>query len=163
MVRVHYIEDNEIENFQRSGFEHVDDDQPTKYDEKSLKLKRDTGNKELNSQELVLYFRDKAKETGHKYIVSLAKDRGVIARLKKNDITSEELINVIDFIFSGDCDYVKDPSINMLGSTMINSLLENSKLWKKGEYFPRGTNNQRKKLLKKRNYSGENKTSIKDW
>ena len=160
-----------LENFRgRNSITKVSEEEifedETKYDKQARNLKRKTNSNGMTPQEIVSYFRDKSIASGHKYIPSFEKDRGIISRIKKGGITSEEIVGIIDFIFSGDCNYINNPSINVLGSTWINTLYEDSLLWKKGEYKPRESGNKHKKLLKKRNHSGLNsepKVTIKDW
>lgn len=118
----------------------------------------------FTTQDIVLYFRDKAKEAGKPYMVSLEKDRGIIARLRRElEITPRELVDIIDFLFE-ECDYITNPTINVLGSRWINTLSVDAKNWKSGTYTPRTTEGKAAKLTENRNYqSDEHKINISDW
>lgn len=88
----------------------------------------------FTTQDLVLYFRDKSIEVGKRYFISIQKDMSIISNLKNNTgFTSREIVDIIDFLFE-ECDYIQNPSINVLGSRWINKLSTDTELWKKGEY-----------------------------
>lgn len=119
----------------------------------------------FTTQDIVLYFRDKANESGHHYMVSLEKDRGIIARLKNElGFTSRELVDIIDFMFE-ECNYITNPTINVLGSRWINTLSVDAKNWKLGTYTPSDTRNNTEKLTEERNYNAkeEHKVTIGEW
>ena len=119
----------------------------------------------FTTQDIVFYFRDKSIEKGKRYYISLEKDRGIIARLKKeNGFSSRELVNIIDFLFE-ECDYIQNPTINILGSRWINTLSIDAENWKSGNYTPRSIEKKKDKLTEERNYQGDNEHKIKisDW
>ena len=114
----------------------------------------------FNSRDLVYYFRDRSVESGNRYIItSFKKDMAIMKRLK-NDLENEEIVRVIDFLFSGDCDYLKSPTINILGSSWINSLLDDSKSWVDGTYRPRKKGGSRNAQIEAREYKKEEKVEV---
>lgn len=104
---------------------------------------------EFNSNDLVYYFETKSQEANRPYIVAnMAKDSKIMKRLQK-DFSNEEILVMIEFLFFSGQTYVKDPTINVLASSWINTLKNDAKKWLNGEFDPNKSKTSKKKMIKK--------------
>lgn len=104
---------------------------------------------EFNSNDLVYYFETKSQEANKPYIVAnMAKDSKIMKRLQK-DFSNEEILVMIEFLFFSGQTYVKDPTINVLASSWINTLKNDAKKWLNGEFDPTKSKTSKKKMIKK--------------
>lgn len=104
---------------------------------------------EFNSNDLVYYFETKSQEANKPYIVAnMAKDSKIMKRLQK-DFSNEEILVMIEFLFFSGQTYVKEPSINVLASSWINTLKNDAKKWLNGEFDPTKSKTSKKKMIKK--------------
>lgn len=104
---------------------------------------------EFNSNDLVYYFETKSQEANRPYIVAnIAKDSKIMKRLQK-DFSNEEILVIIEFLFFSGQTYVKDPSINVLASSWINTLKRDANKWLNGEFDPTESKPSKKKMIKK--------------
>ena len=91
---------------------------------------------EFNSRDLVYYFRDSSIEANKKYrVANFKKDMAIMKHLK-DSYSNEEIILMIDFLFSKDNDYLDKPSINLIASSWINTIYIDSQDWADGKYVP---------------------------
>lgn len=104
---------------------------------------------EFNSNDLVYYFETKSQEANKPYIVAnMAKDSKIMKRLQK-DFSNEEILVMIEFLFFSGQTYVKDPTINVLASSWINTLKNDANKWLNGEFDPTKSKTSKKKMIKK--------------
>lgn len=104
---------------------------------------------EFNSNDLVYYFETKSQEANRPYIVAnMAKDSKIMKRLQK-DFSNEEILVMIEFLFFSGQTYVKDPTINVLASSWVNTLKNDANKWLNGEFDPTKSKTSKKKMIKK--------------
>lgn len=85
------------------------------------------------------YFVLKAKEQGVKYLVrNYAKDYTIIKSIL-SELTWDELKTMIDFVWESDQDIVDKRTVGIwiLSKGWINTIYQNSVLWKDGQYVPK--------------------------
>ena len=124
----------------------------------------------FNNRDLVYYFREVSIEAGKKYcIASIIKDMAIMKRLRQT-YSVEEIILMCDFLFSEDNDYLDNPTINILGSTWVNTIYTDSQAWADDTYIPhklRGKAGKRSEQIKSREYSdvvsADDKIKIGEW
>lgn len=120
---------------------------------------------DFNTQDLVYFFREKARESGVKYVIAnMKRDMGIFKRLKENFEVSEILL-IIEFLFSDEQDYldVSRTQPTILASNWVNTLYRDSIDWANDEYVP---HNQYKKKnhTENREWKKTNKKSkIGEW
>lgn len=93
----------------------------------------------LKIKDLLNFFVLQSKKSGKKYIVSsYKKDLRPFKILKEKNVSNEDIINIIDFIFNSPQNYLDKSTVTpfTLYSSWFNKLLEDSKLWKEGKYKP---------------------------
>lgn len=122
----------------------------------------------FNSRDLMYYFREKAKESGVKYVISnMKRDLGIFKKLQ-SDYTVREICLMIEFIFFSEQDYL-DKTITqptVLVSGWCNTIYRDSILWAKDEYVPTPKAPSKTERIKKREWQREvteEKTSIGEW
>lgn len=122
----------------------------------------------FNTLDLVYFFREKARESGVKYVIAnMKRDMGIFKKLKENFEVSEILL-MIEFIFSGDQNYLDmsrtQPTV--LSSSYVNTIYHDSIDWANDEYVPREERSSKKKVLSKREWKktdDTNKSKIGEW
>lgn len=85
----------------------------------------------FNTQDLVYFFREKAKEAGVKYVIAnMKRDMGIFKRLKDNYEVAEILL-MIEFIFSGEQTYldIHRTQPTVLASSYVNKIYQDSIDW----------------------------------
>ena len=119
---------------------------------------------EFTTQDLVYFFREKARESGTKYVIAnMKRDMGIFKRLKENFEVSEILL-IIEFLFSEDIDYLDNSRVQptILASNWVNTLYKDSLDWANDCYVP-------KKSIRTRNENREwkktntNSSKIGEW
>ena len=103
----------------------------------------------FGTRDLVYYFREIAQESGFKYTISnIKKDMAIMKRLRES-YTNKEICGMIEFLYESEQDYLSKPhlSINILGSSWINTIYADTLLWIDDKFIPRGkeTSSKRKK------------------
>lgn len=89
--------------------------------------------------DLVYYFREIAKENGHRYVITnIVKDKAVFKRVLSN-YSVREVCAMIEFIFESDQDYLdKDRTTpNVLYSAWVNTIYADMNLWLEDKYVPK--------------------------
>lgn len=122
----------------------------------------------FSNRDLVYYFREMSGNTYH--IANWKKDMAIFKRLHET-YSTEDIILMIDFLFSEDNDYLYDPTINVMASSWINTIFRDSQDWADGNYVPhkkRGKAGKRASQIESREYelqwTGETpKSSIGEW
>lgn len=109
----------------------------------------------FDAQDLMYYFREKAKEVGVKYhIANMKRDTGIFKNLLR-DYTPREIALMIEFIFFSEQDYLDTERTQptVLSSRLVNTIYADSKLWAKDEYKPRGVKSVKPLTVKKREWN----------
>lgn len=100
----------------------------------------------FGTRDLVYFFRETANENGYRYtIANIQKDMAIMKRLKAN-YSVREICGMIEFLYTSEQDYLEKDrlSINLLGSSWVNTIYADMKLWVDDKYVPR----KAKKALK---------------
>lgn len=108
---------------------------------------------DFGTQDLMYYFREKARESGIKYVISnMKRDMGIFKRLLK-DYTPSEVCLMIEFLFTSNQDYLDKTSLQptILVSGWCNKIYQDSLLWLEDKYVPG-----------RKSYSSS-KTSNREW
>ena len=111
----------------------------------------------LGTRDIVYYFRQIAEEQGYKYVISnIKKDMAIAKRLRSN-FTNGEICAMIEFLFESDQDYLDKNglSLNILGSSWINTIYADMKLWVEDKYIPKSVKSKQKKNIKQREWDKE--------
>ena len=93
----------------------------------------------FNARDLMYYFREKAKESGTKYVIAnMKRDMGIFKKLLSN-YEPKEVCLMIEFIFFSEQDYLDKNrlSINLLASQWINTIYADFNLWVEDMYVPK--------------------------
>lgn len=119
----------------------------------------------LKTQDLVFFFRQKAEEAGVKYSISnMHRDMGIFKKLKET-YTTEEILLMIEFIFSGDQTYLDmcrtQPTV--LASNWVNTIYPDSKAWANDEYIDKKTVTTKKTATTNREWKSNKKTNVGEW
>lgn len=117
----------------------------------------------FNSQDLMYFFREKAREAGIKYVISnMKRDMGIFKKLSSN-YTPREICLMIEFIFFSEQNYldreITQPTV--LSSGWCNRIYRDSLLWVEDKYVP-----EIPKHRPKREYDGNssvNNAEIGEW
>ena len=123
---------------------------------------------EFKTQDLMYFFREKARESGVKYVIAnMKRDMGIFKKLQEN-YTPREICLMIEFIFCSNQNYL-DTSITqptVLSSNWCNTIYRDSILWANDEYEPVERVVTKKERIKKREWQREvtgEKTTIGEW
>lgn len=143
----------------------------SKYKEFKYKYDKDMFDK-FSTIDLVYFFREKSIEAGKKYsISSFTKDMAIMKKLK-NDYEVEEICAMCEFLFDEGQDYISSPSINVLASSWVNTIYEDTMNWVDDNYIPHSERSKKstskKARMKKREYNenksvSESKVKIGEW
>ena len=115
----------------------------------------------FGTRDLVYYFREIAEEHGHKYVISnIQKDMAIMKRLL-NNYSNREICGMIEFLYDSEQDYLDKSrlSINLLASQWINTIYADMQLWVDDKYTPKSKQDSRKKAVKQREWSSEDKNT----
>ena len=122
----------------------------------------------FKTQDLMYFFREKARESGVKYVIAnMKRDMGIFKKLQEN-YTPREICLMIEFIFCSNQNYL-DISITqptVLSSSWCNTIYRDSILWANDEYEPVEKTVTKKDRIKKREWQREvtgEKTMIGEW
>ena len=92
----------------------------------------------FNARDLMYYFREKARESGTKYVIAnMKRDMGIFKKLLSN-YEPKEVCLMIEFIFFSEQDYL-DKTITqptVLASSWCNTIYRDALLWANDEYVP---------------------------
>lgn len=123
----------------------------------------------FKTQDLMYYFREKARESGVKYVIAnMKRDMGIFKRLLDN-YESREICLMIEFLFFSEQDYLDKTSIQptVLASGWCNTIYQDAMLWVDDKYVPRSQKpTPSKKHIKSREWSGspdEERVEIGGW
>ena len=123
---------------------------------------------EFKTQDLMYFFREKAQESGVKYVIAnMKRDMGIFKKLQEN-YTPREICLMIEFIFCSNQNYL-DISITqptVLSSSWCNTIYRDSILWANDEYEPVEKTITKKERIKKREWQREvtgEKANIGEW
>ena len=123
---------------------------------------------DFKTQDLMYFFREKARESGVKYVIAnMKRDMGIFKKLQDN-YTPREICLMIEFIFCSNQNYlditITQPTV--LSSNWCNTIYRDSILWANDEYEPTQRVSTKKEHIKKREWQREvtgEKTEIGVW
>lgn len=104
---------------------------------------------EFDEKDWFQYFVLKAEEQGVKYLVrNYAKDYTIIKSIL-SELTWDELRTMIDFVWESNQDIVEKRTMGIwvLSKGWINSIYQNSILWKEGKYKPKSAPNRNREWV----------------
>lgn len=116
----------------------------------------------FNTQDLVYFFREKSKEAGAKYVIAnMKRDMGIFKRLQDN-YSVEEILLMIEFIFSGDQTYldIHRTQPTVLASNWINTIYRDSIDWANDCYTEKKTS---KKIADREWKKSSSNKEIGEW
>ena len=123
---------------------------------------------DFKTQDLMYFFREKARESGVKYVIAnMKRDMGIFKKLQEN-YTPREICLMIEFIFCSNQNYL-DTTITqptVLSSSWCNTIYHDSILWANDEYEPTERVVSKKERIKKREWKREvtgEKANIGEW
>lgn len=93
---------------------------------------------DFKPQDLMYYFREKAKESGVKYVIAnMKRDLGIFKRLLSN-YNPREICLMVEFIFFSDQNYLnpQETQPTVLVSQWCNTIYRDAMLWVDDEYVP---------------------------
>ena len=123
---------------------------------------------DFKTQDLMYFFREKAQESGVKYVIANTKRDMAIFKKLQDNYTPREICLMIEFIFFSNQNYL-DKSITqptVLSSSWCNTIYRDSILWASDEYEPESKTVTKKERMKKREWQREvtdEKASIGEW
>lgn len=111
----------------------------------------------FKTQDLMYFFREKARESGVKYVIAnMKRDMGIFKKLQSN-YTPREICLMIEFIFCSNQNYlditITQPTV--LSSSWCNTIYRDSLLWADDMYEPTERKITKKEQLKKREWQRE--------
>jgi hypothetical protein len=107
----------------------------------------------FGTQDLMYFFREKARDCGFKYVISnMKRDMGIFKRLQSN-YEPNEICLMIEFLFSSEQDYLDPATLQptILASGWCNTIYSDSLLWVDDKYVPKT-----KKKHSNREWQGNN-------
>ncbi len=160
-----------LKNIRKSYNQHcaVQKEKPAKVkccDTKFIEFKKklEEGKAEsFNNRDLVYYFREISG--GTYYIANYAKDMAIFKRLRQT-YSVEDIILMIDFLFSPANDYLDNPTVNLMASNWANTIHADAIAWADDSYTPHKKRGKRKEQIAKREYEkndGEEEVVIGEW
>lgn len=123
---------------------------------------------DFKTQDLMYFFREKARESGVKYVIAnMKRDMGIFKKLQEN-YTPREICLMIEFIFCSDQNYL-DASVTqptVLASSWCNTIYRDSLLWAEDQYVPTERKTSKREQIQKREWQREvtgEKAMIGEW
>ncbi len=118
----------------------------------------------FNTKDLCYFFKTKANESGNRYVIAnMRRDMGIFKNLL-NEFSVEEILLMIEFIFSGDQTYLDlsrtQPTV--LASNWVNTIYRDSVDWANDSYVDKKTVTN-KNTSKREWKSSTKKTKIGEW
>lgn len=122
----------------------------------------------FSTRDLLYYFREKAQESGYKYVITnIKKDMAVIKRAKQN-YSNKDICAMIEFLYTSDQDYLDKERLspNLFVSGWVNSIYYDTQKWLDDEYVP---NSKKPKHPNRREWQEhlpseeQAKTNIGEW
>jgi hypothetical protein len=117
---------------------------------------------EFTTQDLMYFFREKAREAGVKYVIAnMKRDMGIFKKLQAS-YSQREICLMIEFIFFSDQNYL-DKSITqptVLISAWCNTLYKDSIAWANDEYIPAPRHS---KPVREWQSDSDNTSKVGDW
>ena len=118
----------------------------------------------FTTQDLVYFFREKAKESGAKYVIAnMKRDMGIFKKLKDNFEIAEILL-MIEFIFSGDQTYldIHRTQPTVLASNWVNTIYKDSIDWANDQYIDKKSFSKNQSSKREWKSSSDKKTQVGD-
>lgn len=92
----------------------------------------------FSTRDLLYYFREKAQESGYKYVITnIKKDMAVIKKAKQH-YDNKDICAMIEFLYTSDQDYLDKERLspNLLVSGWVNSIYYDTQKWLEDKYVP---------------------------
>ena len=123
---------------------------------------------EFKTQDLMYFFREKAKENGVKYVIANTKRDMAIFKKLQDNYTPREICLMIEFIFCSPQNYLDKTATQptVLASSWCNTIYRDSLLWADDAYEPSVKTTSKKERIKKREWQREvtdEKATIGEW
>ena len=122
----------------------------------------------MSTRELLYYFREKAQESGYKYVIAnIKKDMAVMKRAREN-YENRDICAMIEFLYTSDQDYLDKETLspNLLTSAWVNTIYYDTQKWLDDEYVPKSKktkHNSKREWQGKTPRSEESVTKIGEW
>jgi hypothetical protein len=123
---------------------------------------------EFKTQDLMYFFREKARESDVHYVIAnMKRDMGIFKRLREN-YTSREICLMIEFVFCSGQKYldIKNTQPTLLASNWCNTIYNDSIAWANDEFDPNAYSSKKTSAKKNREWGKapkEEKTVIGAW
>ena len=119
----------------------------------------------FNTNDLMYFFREKAKESGVRYVIAnMKRDLGIFKKLQ-TDYEPREICLMIEFIFFSEQNYL-DKAITqptVLTSTWCNTIYRDSIAWANDEYDPNIKSVKQKSTREWKGNTSTDSAKVGDW
>lgn len=120
----------------------------------------------INTKDLCFFFKVKAEEAGVKYVIAnMKRDMGIFKKLRE-EFETQEILLMIEFIFSGDQTYldISRTQPTVLASNWVNTIYRDSIDWANDCYTDKSTvTNKNAKREWKPTSKNSKKVKIGEW
>lgn len=137
---------------------------PSLYERYKYKLDRGNIDK-FSTRDIMFYFRDIAKQNGIKYVIANPnKDMRQYRILKDKGYSTEDILAMIEFLFSSNQDYLDKNRLspNVLVSSWCNTIYADTQLWLEDKFVPKNIKKHSKREWTEK-VSKEEKAEIGEW
>lgn len=119
----------------------------------------------FTTQDLCYFFRQKAEEAGSRYVIAnMKRDMGIFKKLKES-YSVQEILLMVEFIFSGDQTYLDiyrtQPTV--LASNWVNKVYQDSIDWANDCYTDKKTLTNKNAKREWQHTTSSKKTKIGEW
>lgn len=119
----------------------------------------------FTTHDLMYFFREKARESGVKYVIAnMKRDLGIFKKLQ-TDYEPREICLMIEFIFCSNQDYldinITQPTV--LSSTWCNTIYRDSISWANDEYDPNFKTQKQKPVREWKGDTSTDKAKVGEW
>ena len=111
----------------------------------------------FTTSDLVYFFREKAHESGVKYVIAnMKRDMGIFKKLQAS-YTPREICLMIEFIFTSNQNYldITNTQPTVLVSSYCNKIYRDSLLWADDKYYPDEPRPTKKQQIQKREWKND--------
>ena len=119
----------------------------------------------FTTHDLMYFFREKARESGVKYVIAnMKRDLGIFKKLQTN-YEVREICLMIEFIFCSEQNYLDITSTQptVLSSTWCNTIYKDSMLWANDEYDPNFRTTKKKTSREWKGDTSTDKAKVGEW
>lgn len=93
----------------------------------------------LSTRDLLYYFREKAEESGYKFVITnIKRDMAVMKRAREH-YENRDICAMIEFLYTSDQDYLDKETLspNLLVSSWVNTIYYDTQKWLDDDYVPK--------------------------